>query len=69
MWAGGHLTVVPSAAPGELPMPSFYTFGESGLDVDVSGYTLTGILIVYAFTELADGEFFVTSKGVVKQGE
>lgn len=69
MWAGGHLTVVPSAVPGELPAPSFYTLGESGLDVDVSGYTLTGILIVYAFTELADGEFFVTSKVVAKQGE
>lgn len=68
MWAKTAFEVVPETRQSETVQCRFYSATNDVFSVDASLFDLDGQMVVFGFTEVADGRFLVSRKVVTEQG-
>lgn len=69
MWGGGALSVTMAARVGELPVPVYVSADGSAPEIDATGHSDLGALrLLFAFTEVAEGEFMVSTRTLMVAG-
>ena len=68
MWAKTSFEVVPETRQSETVQCRFYSATDGVFAVDASLFDLDGQMVVFGFTEVADGRFLVSRKVVTEQG-
>jgi len=68
MWAGTSFEVLPETRQSETVQCRFYSATDGVFEVDASLFDLDGQMVVFGFTEVADGRFLVSRKVVTEQG-
>lgn len=69
MWGGGALSVAMASRVGELPAPVYVSVDGSAPEIDATGHSDLGALrLLFAFTEVAEGEFMVSARALMVAG-
>ena len=68
MWAGTSFEIVPSTRQTEAAQNRFFSATAGVFEVDASLFDLDRQMVVFGFTEVADGRFLVSRKVVTEQG-
>lgn len=68
MWAKTSFEVVPETRQSETVQCRFYSAADGVFAVDASLFDLDRQMVVFGFTEVADGRFLVSRKVVTEQG-
>ena len=68
MWTGTSFEVVPSTRQTETVQNRFFSATADVFEVDASLFDLDHQMVVFGFTEVADGRFLVSRKVVTEQG-
>lgn len=68
MWAGTSFEVLPETRQSETVQCRFYSATNGVFEVDTSLFDLDGQMVVFGFTEVANGRFLVSRKVVTEQG-
>ena len=64
MWSESSFEVVPATRSSETTQCTFYSATPGALEVDATSMDLSSQMVVFGFTELADGRFLVSRKVV-----
>jgi hypothetical protein len=68
MWTETAFEVLPETRQSETVQCRFYSATDDVFEADASLFDLDSQMVVFGFTEVADGRFLVSRKVVTEQG-